>query len=789
MKTHPAGRAAITGNQPRRLAVEAADQPAPSWGKPMQIRRTVTEVAAAGLLLAGSPIHAETATPTDGLEEIVVTAAKREEKLHDVAMSITALSGEDLARRMELGYTDFAAQVPGLAIESLDPGRNRVILRGENVGGIGATIATTVDDIPFFMSGSQSNGVFFSANVDTYDLQRVEVLRGPQGTLYGASSEGGLIKYVTNAPNLNAYEGAVSVGGETIDGGQSGGFAKGLVNIPFWDNRAALRVSAVEEEIPGWIDNSETGQHDVNHGEKYSLRASLLLEPTSDLKIRVTAFNQALDVRGDDNVQVVGAALTPATPPANQFAPVNGFNNPTAGPHVIDDNLSYYALNVQYDFKVATLMSATSFGDIRKQYSSDSTNVNVAPGVTLADALAGVYGEPVAVFGDQLETLHKLNQELRLTSDPGSTVFGNPFDWLAGGFFTRETTGFNQAYDARSAADPATILAPAAGADILPAQYKESAFFADFTYHFSKAFDLELGGRNTKTQQQSQSTVFCCVLIGPTTTFPTTYVSETDRTWSVAPRWHITDDLLAYVRVATGFSPGGPNQPSPLLLNPPSYRSDSTRNYEVGLRADLFDKRFTVDMDIFDIRWKDVQIVDLVQTASGPVGLNGNSGSAESRGVEWNLLWRPVQGLSLGLLGAYTDAKLTSDAATLGGMNGDALPYVPEVSSTFNADYTWHAFGNYAGFVGSSWTYTGTRYTDFSSSVSTVESHVKLPVYNTLQVQAGLDNGHYNIELFGNNLTNARGITEYANSGGQNQTGLAAFIQPRTIGIELGVKF
>ena len=190
------------------------------------MNRTVALAVAACLLLVGASVRADTAEPAAGLDEIVVTATKREEKLHDVAMGITALSGDDLARRQELGYTDFAAEVPGLAIESVDPGRNRVILRGENVGSAGATIATTVDDIPFFMSGSQSNGAFFSANIDTYDLQRVEVLRGPQGTLYGASAEGGLIKYVTNAPNLNAYEGAVSVGGESVDGGQAAGFAK-----------------------------------------------------------------------------------------------------------------------------------------------------------------------------------------------------------------------------------------------------------------------------------------------------------------------------------------------------------------------------------------------------------------------------------------------------------------------------------------------------------------------------------------------------------------------------------
>lgn len=757
----------------------------------MQIRRSVAQVVVAGLVLGGGSALADNAAPTPGLDEIVVTATKRDEKLHDVAMSISAVSGDDLARRQELSLTDFAAQVPGLSIESVDPQRNRIILRGQNVGGAGATVATTVDDIPFFMSGSQSNGQFFSADVDTYDLQRVEVLRGPQGTLYGASAEGGLIKYVTNLPNVNAYEGAVSVGGEGVDGGQWAGSAKGLVNVPFWGNKAALRINAVEEGIPGWIDNSVTGQNNVNHGDKYSLRASLLVNPTSDLTVRATAFNQGLSVRGDNNVQVVGASLTPMTPPPNQFDLVHGFTNGTAGPHIIHDDLSYYALHLEYDLKVATLMSATSYGQITKKFTGDETNLPIAPGVSLADYLGGaVYGEPVVIFNDQVEYLHKFNEELRLTSNVGNTLLGNPFEWQVGGFFTHETTGLYQLFNAFSAANPGPILAPPPGGDNLPADYQETAEFADFTYHFSKAFDIELGGRNTSTKQRSQVYTFCCLLIGSAdTTYDPIYTSQTNQTWSVAPRWHVNDDLLFYVRVATGFSPGGPNSPSSALANPPPYREDSTRNYELGVRADLFDKRFTIDFDVFDVKWKDVQIQDILQTPTGPISINGNGGSAESKGMEWTFQWRPLDGLSLGLLGAYTNAKLTTDAAVLGGFSGDQLPYVPALTSTLNVDYTMHAFGDYSAFVGSSWSYTGTRYTSFSSSTTVNESHVKLPTYNTLQLRAGLNNSRYSVELFGSNLTNARGITEYLNANGQNQTGLAAVIRPRTIGIELGAKF
>ena len=755
----------------------------------MKIRRYVFRAVAAGFLISGGAARAETAASANSLDEIVVTASKREEKLHDVAMSITAVSGEDLARRQLTGYTDFAAQIPGLSIEGVDPGRNRVVLRGQNVGGVGATIATTVDDIPFFMSGSQSNGAFFSANVDTYDLQRVEVLRGPQGTLYGASAEGGLIKYVTNLPDLSAYHGGVSVGGETVDGGQSAATFKGFINVPFWGNKAALRISAVEEGVPGWVDDPTIGQSDVNHGDKYSLRGSLLVQPVPELTIRATGFSQALNVRNDNNVQVVGAALTPTAAPANQFDQVNGFSNAAAGQHIIKDNLSYDALHVQYDFGAATLMSATSYGKITKRYTTDVTDLNLGPGTSLADALGGVYGEPIYAFGNQVEFLHKFNEEVRLASNPGFTVFDHGLDWLGGFFFTHEITGLEQHYVAHSAANPANILDPPLGGTNLPADYKETAEFVDMTYHFSKAFDLEFGGRNTSTKQRSVATTYCCVLIGPAdTTFAPVSTSETSRTWSVAPRWHIDENTLLYVRVATGFSPGGPNNPSSALTQPPPYRSDSTRNYEVGFRTDQFDKRLSIDMDVFDVKWRDVQILEVVDTPSGPVGVNGNGGSAESKGVEWNFQWRPMQGLSVGVLGAYTNAKLTSDAPILGGASGEKLPYVPEVSSTLNVDYTWHAFGSYAGFVGASGTYTGTRFTSFSSSGVT-SSHVKLPTYTTVNLQAGLDDGHYSIEVFGSNLGNARGITEYANSGGANQTGLASFIQPRTIGIELGAKF
>jgi iron complex outermembrane recepter protein len=755
----------------------------------MPIRHIVVKVATAGFLLSTAVAWAAD-TSQGQLDEIIVTASKRDEKLHDVAMSVTALAADELTLRQATGFLDWAAQVPGLSMQTSDPAFSRLILRGQNVGSVGATIATTVDDIPFYMSGAQADGAFFSANVDTYDLQRIEVLRGPQGTLYGAAAEGGIIKYVTNLPNLNKFEGSVSAGGQSVDGGSTVGNVKGMINLPFWDNKAALRVSAVESGLPGWIDNPQLGASNINSGSSYSLRASLLVQPVSDFTARVTVFEQHLRTTGNSDLEAVGAAANPAAPPANQFAQVGSFVNNTALPYEEDNSLKYAAVNLAYDFHWATLMYAGSYGRFNLHFSQDESNANLAPGFTYGDFISGLYGQAALMQGNQVEYVHKFNQELRLTSDPGSTIFGQGFDWQVGGYFTHEQTTLTQPYQALDATDPATVLAPALGGAIIPGDYLERSFFADVTYHFNTAFDLELGGRNTDVKQNSQVNTFCCILYGPSTTnFPAQYTAQNDTTWSVAPRWHINEDTLAYVRVATGFRPGGPNLPTPTLPNPPSFKSDSTKNYEIGFRTDLFDKTFSIDMAVFYIDWKDLQILSIVQTPAGPVGINGNSSSATSKGVEWNFEWRPLSGLSIGLLGSYTDAYLTADAPGLGAFSGDKLPYVPDVSSTLNVDYKWPAFADWSAFVGGSETYTGSRYTGFSPSITVIEPHVKLPVYNTLQLHLGLDNGHYNAELYGNNLNNSKGITDYSNSGGANQTGLVSFIQPRTIGIEVGYKF
>lgn len=742
-----------------------------------------------GSLLLTGPVFADVADDNGtSLETVVVTATKREEQVKDVPMSVTALSGADLQRLQEAQFTDFVTEVPGLSLQAFNPAETRLVLRGLNVGSSGATVATVVDDVPFSMSGAQANGAFFGADVDTFDLNRVEVLKGPQGTLYGATAEGGIIKYVTNAPDPSHFDAAGVLGGSTVDGGQTEGVIKGMINLPFWDNKAALRLTGVKEGIPGYIDNNAYGTTDINRGTKYSLRGSLLVRPVEHLTARFTILDQEVNMRDTNQVDVAGAAANPASPPANQFERIDGYSTDAAFPGSQTVHMRYYSFSLQDDLHFATLTNATSYGTIYNFLYDNLTDTNLAPGATYGAYLGGlVYGKPIIVDEAQTQYVHKLNEELRLTSDPGTKVLGHDFDWLVGFFFTREATILGQPVEARDTGTQAVLQPPLGGANI-PADYKEKAGFVDLTFHFNQAFDVSAGVRYSHTDQDSQVQLSCCVLYGAGLNFPYEYTAEHSTTWELAPRWHINEDNLLYARYSTGYRPGGPNLPTPQLPNPPGFQPDSTRNYELGFKSDLLAHSLSFDIALYDIEWSNAQIVSEVNTSAGPIGINGNSGSARNYGVEWDLAWRPVAGLKLEALGSWIDAKLTTDAPGLGAMNGDKLPYVPDITATINGDYSWHFVQSYSMFVGTSWSYVGTRYTDFTTSPA-VEGHVKLPGYDSLKVYLGIDNGHFNAELYGTNLTNSLGLLTYANNGGANQTGQATFITPRTVGLELGAKF
>jgi iron complex outermembrane receptor protein len=332
----------------------------------------------------------------------------------------------------------------------------------------------------------------------------------------------------------------------------------------------------------------------------------------------------------------------------------------------------------------------------------------------------------------------------------------------------------------------------------LPSTYEEISGFGEVTLRFTDQFDIAVGGRYASNEQWSQVTDKAGILAGP---FDTVYdeikTDDTKFTWSFAPSYHLTDDKLLYARIATGYRPGGPSLmiPGAPADFPLSYKPDSTVNYEVGTKGSTEDGRFSYDVALFYIDWTDIQILSqFISSVSGtPYNITDNAGTAVSKGLEWNLAWQMTENLVLSDNGAWIQATLDEAAPSMGGLEGDQLPYVPEWSNTLNLDYTTQ-WGTALVSMGVTWRYTGERYTGFGAPDDPSQdrfpgSHVKLPSENTFSAQVVANFERFRVRAYVQNLTDERMLTSYRTGGGNNLEGIGHIIQPRTFGVMVGVSF
>ncbi len=736
---------------------------------------TVRVAMSAVLGIAGTCLfqvsNAQVATEATGsnaleLETVIVTAQKREESLQDVPMGVTALGGSKLDELQARDFADYAALVPGLSLSTAQSGFTRLTLRGQNAGGVGSTVAVYIDESPFGSSTALLNGSINTGDFDTWDMQRIEVLRGPQGTLYGANSEGGLLKFVTNAPELGKFSLAGEAAGERVSRGGNGLQARGLVNMPLGD-KTALRISGFLQDAPGYIEEAASGRSQVNEGRKSGGRASFLIAPTNELSMRLTADLQKAHYDGSNLVDIDPVTLKQLY---GSLAQQRAVPEPS--------DFKYENYNATIDWKVGTLklVSATSYGILDTHLVTDATPLYGG----LGGALFGGPGAPL--FGDT--ELKKFTQEIRLTSPTTDRL-----EWQIGGYYTHESGNLIQnlySSDIPSAAVLGLLIQPK-----IDSTYKEGAGFLDLTYHFNSQFDIQAGGRwSSNSQDATQTTTYDATLAGLLGVVPNPQIvkgssNENVWTYSVAPSWHFDKKSMVYARLATGYRPGGPNILPPNA--PPDvqrqYGSDRTTNIELGVRSTVLDGRFSLDLAAYHVDWKNIQ---LLETVSG-FNINANGGTARSQGFEWSFAYLPVQGLTFQWTGAYTDAQLTSAAPAINANSGDRLPYAPEWGNTVDAEYKRPAFGNYSGFVGATWSYVGSRSSDFASSPTTPPGQAILPSYSTYAARVGLENGSYRFALYGKNLSDSRGFTSYASSGAPYSS--VTVTQPLTIGLTMSAKF
>lgn len=758
-----------------------------------------TPIGTALAIVLACPAAAQ--TDPDGVDaailpdEIVVTAQKREERLIDVPAAVTAVSGEALTARNLTQIEQFAAYTPGMSFSQNLIGL-QLTIRGLNASGQGATTAILVNDVALTSSSSYQQAT--GPNFDTYDLERIEVLRGPQGTLYGASALGGLVKYVTKAPNLTRFEGSGQLDLNHVDGGETGGGARLVLNVPIVEDSVAVRISGLYDRLPGYIDNVLGNRRNINGGDRYGLRGSLLWQVSPDFSVGLAGIWQRDELDALANVELVGAALTPATPPANAASIANGgrlLRNGRLG-EPVDRESQVYSATLSYEAGPMSVTSITSLAKSQVDQRKVFTNYNAAPGVTFGDFLSAlVYGQPVDVRASNRLSVRRINQEIRIASAPDTGLFGLPVDYLAGIFYTDEESSLRQIFDVTTVAIPPQLLTvPVPGGGVfVPASYRELAGFAQLTWHITPTLDLTGGGRYARNWQKSQSNKFAGFTSGSPVdiTDPASKTSEGKATWSAALSWHPAERVTLYARAATGYRPGGPNiVPS---STPPagfrtSYGADTTVNYEVGAKGELLDRRLAFDISAFTVKWSNIQIpTSVVDPNTGvPNNFTDNGSRARSRGVEYAFRLAVSRQLSLLANGAYTDAELRVAVPTIGGAPGDRLPYVPGFTNTLGFDFRL-PLGSNTMFVGADWVYVGSRYSDFvfGGAAAPLTGHQRLPSYNTVNMRGGVDFGRHRLEAYVTNIGNARGLQYYASGDGTNGTGNGVIQQPRTVGLRL----
>ena len=727
--------------------------------------RNLLLAGSAAALLAGPAFAADARKrhhKTTSVQEVVVTAQKRTERVQDVPMSLKVLGGDQLTATQATTLQDVVNQVPGLQLIQNGPTENELVIRGLSVGaGINSSVATYVDETPYTTVGPFAYSANLAPNFDTYDLSRIEVLRGPQGTLYGASAMGGLLKYVTAAPDPTHYSASMLAGVSSVDhSDQTGWEIHGMVNIPLGEN-LALRLVGEDDYQPGFIDDPARGVKDENDVRRYGGRASLLWTPSQDLSIRLTGTWQHIKAGDTGQEDITAATLQPIF---GQLTQERAIAQPTTVTNTV------YNGTINWNVGFANLVSSTSYSQVNPIAVSDLSSV-------YGPILQGIFGQPLGAEVLAIEPVNSFTQELRLTSAKGQTL-----EWTVGAYYDNESADEHEPlYPIDLATGQAlTGFTPNLGAYHITSTYREWAGFVDFTYHFTPAFEIGGGGRysdNSQTYHQVNAGLFTGVDDFVTVSKQSVF------TYSVDAKYRFSPDLMVYARVASGFVPGGPNDVLPGSSLPESFKSSSTTNYEVGIKGNLAGGQITYDLDAFDVEWQQIQLIAEVNNLFGAT----NGGTARSRGLEGGFNYTPMTGLTFGLSGAYTDARLTQPTpASFGGLAGDRLPLSPYLSTTLSANYEWSLSSEWKAFAGGEWHYEGDRMSEYEFGAPRQD----LPAYSMVNLRAGLKFQNYTLTAYVKNLGDEKAISSVSPETIGVTSALSAVIAtPRTIGVTLGAKF
>lgn len=753
--------ATVTIFKPPSPGLTGTSYPAGSSGRLPDGPRSTPSAASEG---AGSPAS---------LEEVIVTAQKRSQRLQDVPIPVTAISGQDLVDTNLRTLQDYYTLIPGLNVATSSVGGYQLLsIRGITTGLANPSVGITIDDVPYGSSTLYGGNV--PPDLDPAEVSQVEVLRGPQGTLYGASSIGGLIKYVTVEPTTQSLSGYLQAGTSGTDHGSDLGYTvDGAVNVPVSDE-LAFRASAFTREDPGYVDNPFLHIDGLNEDVTSGGHFAALWRPSDLFSIKLSALLQDFRASGSPDVEL----------------PVNGYSGPTLGPWQQDyapgagayqNKVQSYAATVRAKIGPGELTSVSGYSISHYVNSIDFSYIY---GTYTEAQFPGFAASPLV----SNVNARKFSQEIRYNTPLGPYV-----DWLLGSFYTHED---NSPYISRLLAENPVSgeIGGMFGQFDQPSTYQEYAGFTDLTVHVTSTFDVQLGGREShilQTNQETDSGPFVPLFEGvPSPNVGPEYRADANAfTYLLTPQYRFSQDLMAYVRLASGYRAGGPN---PVLDVPPQYGPDKTYNYEIGVKGDTPSHELSFDASLYYIDWKDIQLT--VSNASG-LTWTANAGAAKSEGIELSSEARPMAGMKLSGWVALNNAVLTQplppgypgEAAI--GNSGDRLPYSAKVSGALSIEQSFPLWRKVTGFVGGTESYAGGRLGVFNpaSPSNPTAARQYLPAYARTDFTAGARWDNWKVNAYLNNAFNSHGLID--GGLGTNIPFDFHYLQPRTIGVLISRAF
>jgi iron complex outermembrane recepter protein len=668
---------------------------------------------------------ADTPAPdASALQEVVVTAQYRAESIQVVPISITAFTEEALEDRGSTQFQDYAVAVPGLSFADRGPNRDQIVIRG-------ISPITGVSAVGVYLDQIASSNPFDNPDIGLFDIDRIEILRGPQGTLYGEGSLGGTIRIFTNKPSFDGYQGKIElIGSSTENGGGNGDF-NAAVNLPLSD-KIALRISGYDHSDSGWINNVFDGENNINWHHSQGARAALRIAPTEDLDIQLIV-NTQYDRVGLLNEQ-----------------------DPTVGRYLVNrlTDQGEDERNTQYTLIADYKVLSGSFEEVFGLYQEHDFR-----GVDSASTI-GVPG--LDLYYHQQNKV--VSNETRYVSS-----FGGPFNFVAGVYF-------------KDLERPVSLdLVDGGELFGLPGDYLNVAAFDDRTYaaygeayyNITSQFKATVGLRWAHDQVGGPSSTSIGSVVLDNTDLSGSYQATTPK---FGLSYQATPTLLVFADAAEGYRAGGINPIPPI---PPSgayqqtFKPDKDWSYELGVKSEQFDRRLIANASVYYIKWNDLQILGLPDNPA--LGFTTNAGDAHSEGFEVELAAKPLRGLEIDLNTGYTHAVL--DQPAQGAPAGTLLPNVPRWGVSAAAQYEWHLVQSWSAFSHLDWAYKTSTNEDVPA-----DAIGYIPSYSIANARLGAHNDRYGVYLFCTNLTNSLGITGAGESGQYT-------MRPRTYGIDLRATF